>query len=110
MNTHGYRLVANSKTASPDFFPSLVGLERDQVTPAGTDTYFERVEIEDAEITTITISRWVSYENISDPILGAKLAKGPSFYIPASELVANAIEANDTTVLAMLAKLPGILR
>lgn len=105
MNTHGYRLVANSKTAPSDFIPSLIGIEANQSSPAGTDTYFERVEIGEVEITSIARSRWFSYDStpnaFRDPILGVKTNRG-TFYSPFSELWADACRQNDSMVIEMI--------
>lgn len=115
MLTHGYRLVANANTAAHDFFPSLIGLDpsinpkADRLTPAGTDTYFEQTELPAHEITSLSMTRWVNFENVDDPILGVKSSRG-SFYIPFSEFRDTAIEQQSLEMLELLRALPTLPR
>lgn len=89
MDAHGYRLAGNTKTVAPDYVPSLVGVDTQQVRASATDPYFERIEIADRTIASLSITRWVTYDSLPlsdrDPILGVKGPAG-SYYIPKSEL------------------------
>lgn len=111
MNTHGYRLVGKASTVSPDYLPSLIGIDQLQVAPSPTDTYFEQIDLGKVNITSIAVSRWVTYDNAPDPrrdpILGVK-ADGLSFYIPFTELRDLATEQQDSDILEMLATLPAL--
>jgi len=93
MTLTGYRLAGTAKTAPPDYIPSLIGIDPQQVGPAATDTYFEQINLPASAINlnTAALTRWVSYDSLPlkqrDPIVAVKAA-GADFYIPLSELVA----------------------
>lgn len=97
MDGHGYLLTSNSRSAAPDYIPSLVGL--DTVNPNGSDVYFERIDIAGITITSLSYSKWVDPDGIA--ILGVK-AGSKSFYIPHTELIDIATSADDRPTLEML--------
>ena len=109
MLTHGYRLVYNAKTAPTDYIPSLIAIDEHQLGPNAKDLYFESVELPPHTITSISQSRWVSYDSTPsktrDMIVGIKA--GPlSYYVPYSELVALLDdEACDPITAAMIRSL-----
>jgi hypothetical protein len=92
MTLTGYRLAGTAKTAPPDYIPSLIGIDPQQVGPAATDTYFEQISLPATAINlnTAALTRWVSYDSLPldhrDPIVAVK-GVGADFYIPLSELV-----------------------
>lgn len=108
MDAHGYILNGNSKTAAPGYFPSLIGVEPDQVNPNKGDPYFARIEVTDRRITTIARSRWVCFDSLPsatrDPILAVRTVSG-SYYIPASELFEIAAFHHDDDTIEMMTKL-----
>lgn len=108
MDAHGYRLAGNSRTASTDYIPSLVGVDPQQVSPTARDPYFERIEITDRRITSLSVSRWVTYDSlpelVRDPILEVK-GPGGNYYIPCTELVEIAAANQDDETFAMLSLL-----
>lgn len=107
MDAHGYRLAGNEKTASPDAFPSLIGVD-----PFGCkarpDPYFDRIDITDRSITSLSISRWVTYDSATlpqqDPILEVRSPAG-GYYIPRSELEEIAAANQDDETFELLAAL-----
>ena len=109
MLAHSYRLACNAKTAPSDYIPSLVGIDPQQVSPAGSDTYFTRQDEIEFTVTSISFSRWVTYDSLPlpyrDPIMGLKTSRG-AFYLPYSELRECAVASNDQDVLELLAAFP----
>lgn len=107
MTLYGYRLVGNAKTAPADYIPSLIGIDHNQISPAGTDTYFEHIDLPvyAEDLTAISRSRWSTYDSAltteRDPILAVK-AGTIGFYIPQSELQTQLEEAGDKMALTML--------
>jgi hypothetical protein len=109
MDAHGYRLIGNEKTVSVETFPSLIGVD-----PFGNkarpDPYFDRVDITDRRITSLSISRWVTFDSAAtpeqDPILEVRSPSG-GYYIPRSELVEIAAANQDDETFEMLAVLKG---
>jgi len=110
MTLTGYRLSGNAKTADPGYFPSLIGVEADQITPAGSDAYFEQIDLPPAAINlnSVALTRWVSYDSlpqtVRDPIVAAK-GGGVGFYITLSELIEMVAAHGDSTAQAMVATL-----
>lgn len=108
MSIYGYRLVGTAKNARADYIPSLIGIDEQQSNPAGTDTYFERVELpeEAINLTSVSGTRWVSYDSLPsqerDPILAVK-AGTLAFYHTLSELTDMVQEYGDGTSQAMVA-------
>lgn len=100
MTLTGYRLAGTAKTAPPDYIPSLIGIDPQQIGPTANDTYFEQVNLPASAINlnTAALTRWVSYDSLPlerrDPIVAVKAA-GADFYIPLSEL-ADMIEQGGT--------------
>lgn len=103
MDAHGYTLTSNSKTSSPDYIPSLVGVSTDINPNSSRDVYFDRVDLPNHTITSLSLSRWVSIDD-NDPILGVKFGTR-SYYIPAAELHELATANDDTETLEMLGAL-----
>lgn len=110
MLTHGYRLVYNAKTAPTDYIPSLIAIDEHQLGPNAKDLYFESVELPKHTITSISYSRWVSYDSTPsltrDPIVGIK-AGALSYYVPYSELVALLDDADCDPVTAAVIRALG---
>lgn len=107
MSLYAYRLAGKAQSADPDYIPSLIGIEKAQISPAGTDIYFEQIEVPTTagEITHITKTRWVTYDSFSpaqrDPILAVR-AGTLSFYIPMSELEEVAAAGEAESLLSLL--------
>jgi hypothetical protein len=108
MTAHGYILKGNSKTAQPDYIPSLIGIDTGTFTPNKTNPYFERIDITDRTITSLAASRWNVFDSLVtgtetalDPILEVR---GPrlSYYIPKSELFEIAAFNHDDDTIDML--------
>jgi hypothetical protein len=108
MDQHGYILKGNSKTAPTDYIPSLIGVDETQTNASRGDPYFERVDIADRRISSLSVSRWVSYDSLPleyrDPILAVQSPHG-AYYIPASELHEIAAFHHDDDTIEMLAAL-----
>lgn len=108
MDPHGYLLKGNSKTASTDFIPSLIGVDPAQTNPAASDPYFLRVELASRAITSLARSRWVAYDSLPsgdrDPILEVRSPAG-AYYIPASELYEIAAFHHDDDTIGMIVEL-----
>lgn len=108
MDAYGYRLAGNSITASPDYVPSLIGVDPNQLRANARDPYFERIEVSDRRITALAISRYVTYDSLPldhrDPILEIKSPAG-NYYIPKSELEEIAGFHQDDETFEMLADL-----
>lgn len=110
MSLTGYRLMGNAKTVAPDYIPSLIGIEVSQIAAAGTDTYFEQVDLPAAAVnlTSVSLTRWVSYDSlpltVRDPIVAVK-AGIHGFYTTLSELVALVEEHGDAIAQGMVATL-----
>lgn len=91
MSLTGYRLAGTAKTAPSGYIPSLIGIAPEQIKPAGTDTYFEQIDLPDEAINlnTASLTKWVTYDglpsDVRDPIVAVKGEVG-NFYIPLSEL------------------------
>lgn len=91
MSIYGYRLAGNAKSMSPDYIPSLIGIDEQQTNPSATDTYFEQIDLpaEAINLTAISATRWVSYDSLPaktrDPIVAVK-AGSIGFYSTLSEI------------------------
>jgi hypothetical protein len=102
MTLTGYRLASTTKTAPPDYIPSLIGIDPQQVGPSATDTYFEQITLPTSAINlnTAALTRWVCYDSLPlterDPIIAVK-AVGADFYIPFSELLEMIEQHGNTT-------------
>lgn len=107
MDAHGYRLAGNSTTRSPDDFPSLIGVDPNGLKNR-PDPYFDRFDIADRSITSLSISRWVTYDSVTtpqqDPILEVRSPVG-GYYIPLSELEEIAAANQDDETFEMIAAL-----
>jgi hypothetical protein len=72
------------------------------------DPYFDRIDIADRTITSLAVSRWVTYDSSTtpeqDPILEVRSPAG-GYYIPLSELVEIAAANQDDETFEMLATL-----
>jgi len=107
MSLYAYRLAGKAQSAAPDYIPSLIGIEKEQVGPAGTDIYFEQIEVPvtAADITHLAGTRWVTYDSFSptqrDPILAVR-AGTLSFYIPMSELEEASAAGEAESLLSLL--------
>lgn len=101
MTAYAYRLVGNAKSASPDYIPSLIGIDEHQTNPAATDAYFERTDLASLDINMLAKTRWVSYDSrvdgARDPLVGVKV-NGASLYLPLSELQELSLEVTDDGV------------
>lgn len=111
MDAFGYRLSGNTRTVSLDYVPSLVGVDPNQLRASAADPYFERFEITDRSITSLSFSRWVTYDSLPekfrDPILEVR-SPGGNYYIPRSELEEIAAAYQDDDTFEMIAALkPG---
>lgn len=108
MDAHGYKLSGNTKTVAPDYVPSLVGVDPNQLRASATDPYFERIDITDRTITSLAISKWVTYDSLPldhrDPILAVK-SPGGNYYIPKSELVEIAAANQDDDTIELITAL-----
>lgn len=106
MDAHGYVIAGNAKTAKTDFIPSLIGVDQAQLNPTFRDVYFERIDLPDRRVGSLTVTRWVSYDSLPndhrDPILGVKRPDGKSYYIPYSELYEIASFNHDDDTIEML--------
>src|SRR4051812_13438687 len=107
MDAHGYRLAGNENTAAPDIFPSLIGVDANGLKTR-PDPYFARIDINDRTISSLSISRWVTYDSAAtpeqDPILEVRSPAG-GYYIPLSELVEIAAANQDDETFEMIASL-----
>lgn len=108
--SYGYRLACNASSASVDFIPSLIGITLNQIAPGGSDSYFEMIELpeEAFDLTSVALSRWVSYDSTPaeqrDPILAVKA--GPyAYYHLMSELTNLLKAAGKTDSLRMISTL-----
>jgi hypothetical protein len=105
MEPFGYVLKGNSKTANPDYIPSLIGVDPQQVAAGRGDPYFERVDLTPHVIRSVARSRWVSYDSLPlterDPILEVRSAAS-SYYILASELYELAAFNHDDDTIEMI--------
>lgn len=109
MDAYGYRLAGNEKTAAPDTFPSLIGVDQNGLK-SRPDPYFDRIDITDRTISSLSVSRWVTYDSVDtpeqDPILEVRSPSG-GYYIPRSELIEIAAANQDDETFEMLAALRG---
>jgi len=110
MSLTGYRLAGTAKSAASGYIPSLIGVGHQQIEPAGTDAYFEQVDLpaEAINLNSASLTKWVTYDGLPsterDPIIAAKAA-GLGFYIPLSELEAAAEFYDNAGARAIVATL-----
>lgn len=106
MDAYGYILKGNATSVRPDYVPSLIGIDAGTFTSSNRDPYFERVEITDRTITSLAVSRWITFGDSAtpttiDPILEVK-APGTAYYIPRSELYEIAAFHHDDDTIEMI--------
>lgn len=117
MDAYGYILKGLAGKVPQEYIPSLIGVDSSHPADTTLAAYFERIELKDRTITSITTSKYISYDNvteadpnpsINDVILMVRTPRG-GYYIPKGELEEIAAFHHDDDTFDKLNELYGKL-